>query len=154
MKHRYGAIGLFLALVCLALPLSSYGQELLFPAPVFSTGARPQSIASGDFDNNGKPDLATANSDANTVSILFNNGNGIFAAKVDYATGAYPYSVAVGDFNGDSKPDVAVANYFASTVSVLLNNGNGTFAPKVDYAADTGSRYVAVGDLNGDNTPD
>ena len=44
-------------------------------------------------------------------SVLLGNGDGTFAAKVDYATGSHPDSVAVGDFNLDGKPDLAVANF-------------------------------------------
>ncbi len=71
------------------------------------------------------------------MSVLLNQGNGTFAAKVDYGAGTTPYSVAAADLNGDGKPDLAVANYTGGLVSVLLNNGDGTFAAKVDYGAGT-----------------
>ena len=76
-------------------------------------------VAVGDFNGDNKPDLAVANETSNTVSVLLGNGNGTFAAKVDYATGGYPNAVAVGDFNGDNKPDLDVANYSSDTVSIL-----------------------------------
>jgi hypothetical protein len=78
-------------------------------------------VAVGDFDGDGKPDLAAANFDSDTVSIRLGNGAAHFAAEPDLAVGKTPLSVAVGDFNGDGKPDLAVANVSSGTVSVLLN---------------------------------
>jgi hypothetical protein len=78
----------------------------------------------GDFNLDGKPDLAVTNQNSDTVSTLANNGDGTFAAKIDHrigATGAYPISVAVGDFNLDGKPDLAAANFYSDNVVVLLN---------------------------------
>jgi hypothetical protein len=82
----------------------------------------PDSVAIGDLNGDGKPDLVTANYDeAGTVSVLLNKGDGSFQAKLDYATGGGPRSVAIGDLNGDRKPDLVTANAAASTVSVLTN---------------------------------
>ena len=102
--------------------------------------AGPHPVAAADLNGDGKPDLAVVNVDGDTVSVLLNNGDGTFAAKVDYPTGAGPESVAAADLNGDGKPDLAVANDGDDTVSVLLNDGDGTFAAKVDYPAGTRPR--------------
>src|SRR5437868_6515297 len=82
----------------------------------FATGACPSSVAIGDFNGDGKPDLVVANSSANTVSLLLGTGTGSFGAKTDFTTGDYAYSVAIGDVNGDGKPDLAVADLLANTV--------------------------------------
>src|SRR5512140_1121598 len=77
----------------------------------YGAGTNPIAVAIGDFNGDGKADLAVANYDFSiNVSILLGNGNSIFAAAVNYDAGAYPYSVAIGDFNGDGKADLAVAN--------------------------------------------
>src|SRR5207247_1003460 len=92
----------------------------------FATGLTPFSVAVGDVNGDGKPDLAVANYNSNTVSVLLGNGNGTFQAAQNFATGATPRSAAVADLNGDGKPDLAVANYGSNTgitVSVLLGNG-------------------------------
>ncbi|GDZ92583.1 integrin alpha chain [Planktothrix agardhii CCAP 1459/11A] len=130
----------------------------------FTTGTNPQSVSIGDFNGDGKPDLAVANNGSNTASILLNTtANGAttptFATKVDFTTGNAPQFVSIGDFNGDGKPDLAVANTNSSTVSILLNTtANGattpTFAPKVDFTTDYGPLSVSIGDLNGDGKPD
>jgi hypothetical protein len=95
----------------------------------FGTGRACSSVAVGDFNGDGKLDLAVANFDSNTVSILLGTGTGSFGAKTDFGTGSNPASVAVGDFNGDGKLDLAVANLVSifvndpspATVSILLN---------------------------------
>src|SRR5437879_6529689 len=78
----------------------------LFAAPFlsFDTGSVPYSVAIGDLNGDGKPDLATANGGSNTVSVLLGNGDGSFGVRTDYGTGSNPYSVAIGDLNGDGKP--------------------------------------------------
>jgi len=106
----------------------------------------------GDFNGDGKPDLAVANVYSDNVNVLLGNGDGTFQAPVNYAAGSGPASVAVGDLNGDGKPDLAVSN--SSGINVLLGNGDGAFQATVFYAAGSGPDFVAVGDSNGDSKPD
>ncbi|MGH9316094.1 MAG: FG-GAP repeat domain-containing protein, partial [Thermoanaerobaculia bacterium] len=113
----------------------------------------PYSIAVGDFNGDGKPDLATANT-GDGVSILLGNGDGTVQAAVNYGVGTAPLSVAVADFNGDGKADLGIANFSSGNVSILLGNGNGTFQPVVNYGAGSGPRFLAAGDFNGDGKPD
>jgi len=139
----------------------------------FPTGSYPASVAVGDFNGDGKPDLVTANVDGNDVSVLLGNGDGTFqTAGYDFDTDPYNYSypsprsVAVEDFNGDGKPDLATAVFygghgpFYGEVNVLLGNGNGTFQTAGNYGIDADSTngsnasVVAVGDFNGDGKPD
>ena len=92
----------------------------------FAVGNDPDSVAIGDLNGDGKPDLAVANYDSGTVSVLLNTTapgatTPTFATQATFAVGSYPYSVAIGDLNGDGKPDLAVANEGSSSVSVLLN---------------------------------
>ncbi|MFO0860545.1 MAG: FG-GAP-like repeat-containing protein [Phycisphaerales bacterium] len=126
----------------------------IFPQPAFPTGISPSSVAIGDLDGDGKPDLAVANFSDNTVSILRNTGNSTFVDMVTKATGTNPQSVAIGDFDRDGRADIVVTNYGNSTVSVLRNTGNGTFADKVDYPTGSQPYVAAVGDLDGDHNPD
>jgi FG-GAP-like repeat len=86
-------------------------------------GANPNSVAVGDFNLDGKPDLATANFNSGDVTILLGNGMGGFTqpAGSPVGAGAGPSSVAVGDFNLDGKPDLAPANAGGNDVTILLN---------------------------------
>src|SRR5262249_39062652 len=95
-----------------------------FASPVnFDAGNNPHSVAVGDFNGDGKQDLAVANRVSDNVSILLGDGAGSFSGPTNFGAGSGPYSVAVGDFNGDGKQDLAVANYFSNNVSILLGNG-------------------------------
>src|SRR5581483_10570988 len=135
------------------------GPASLFgcPAASYAVGSFPYSVAVGDFNGDGKPDLVTANNESNNVSVLLGNGDGTFQPHQDYAVGSFPYSVAVGDFNGDGKQDLATAannGYPNGAVSVLLGNGDGTFQPYQDYAVGFNPQSVAAGDFNGDGKLD
>ncbi len=65
---------------------------------------------------------------SDNVSVLLNNGDGTYAAAVNYAAGDGPRSVFAGDLDGDSDLDLAVANAYSDNVTVHLNNGDGTFS--------------------------
>ena len=118
------------------------------------TGAVPGSVAIGDLNGDGKPDLATANFVPDTVSVLLGRGDGSFQSKLDYLTGRDPESIVIGDVNGDGQPDLATADVGADTVSVLLNRGGGGFVLNAHYQTGSGPFSVAIGDLNGDGLPD
>lgn len=120
----------------------------------YAVGQHPSDVVLGDFNGDGIPDLAVANRDSFTVSILLGRGDGTFQPAVNYFTGPNPVSIAVGDFNGDGKLDLALALLGTGTVSVLLGNGDGTFQPAVGYNVQSSPDSVAVGDFNGDGKLD
>jgi hypothetical protein len=120
----------------------------------FTVGTNPQAITVGDFNGDGKIDLATANKGSNNISVLFGNGGGGFAAATNFTVGTNPEAVTVGDFNGDGKIDLATANYTSNNVSVLLGNGGGGFAAATNFTVGTNPISVTVGDFNGDGKID
>jgi hypothetical protein len=124
----------------------------------FSTGSGTQTpvwLAVGDFNGDGKLDLAVANEAANTISILLGNGDGTFTIKSSPPVTSTPVSVAVGDFNRDGKLDLVVANSTANSVSVFLGNGDGTFqAGQVLANIKSDPHSVTVGDFNSDGILD
>ncbi len=144
-------------IILLALAAAACAQFTAAPGSPFPVGTKPMSVAAGDFNADGKPDLAIANGDG-TVTVLLGNGAGGFTAATGspFPAGSGPSAVAVGDFNGDGKPDLAIADYAANNVTVLLGDGTGRFtaAPSSPFPAGSQPNSVAVGDFNGDGKPD
>ena len=94
-------------------------------ATTHPVGDIPNSVAIGDLDGDGKPDLATANISANTVSVLLRKSDNTgFETATPHPVGNAPLSVAIGDLDGDGKPDLVTADYFADTVSALLRKSD------------------------------
>src|SRR5206468_2887014 len=121
----------------------------------FAPDINPSAVAAADFNRDGPADLAAADSNSNTVSVLLGNGDGTFQTARNVVAGSGPSSAAVGDFNGDGSADLAVTAYYSNLVSVLLGNGDGTFqAPRVYGVGNTGPWWLAVGDFNRDGIQD
>ena len=137
-----------------ASPAQTTQAPQFMVAPEYPVGLNPWAIAVGDFNGDGKTDLATSNSNGFTVSILLGNGDGTFQPKVDYPIGQFARSLVVADFNGDQKADLAVSSFSDNIVSILIGKGDGTFMSRVDYPTGVGSDSLAVGDFNHDGKPD
>jgi gliding motility-associated-like protein len=143
------------------IDVSAFTSKIDFPS-----GTNPWSVAIGDIDGDGKPDLIVTNSASNTVSVFRNTSTsgsitaGSFASKVDFATGSGPWSVAISDLDGDGKLDLAVADFSSSTVSIFRNTSTsgsitaGSFAARVDFTTVDGPQIVAISDLDGNGKPD
>jgi Bacterial Ig-like domain (group 3)/FG-GAP-like repeat/FG-GAP repeat len=148
--------GGYLASQSAALPyIVTAGAGASFGTAVsYAAGTMPFAVAVGDFNGDGKADLAAANNNSGNVSVLLGNGNGTFQTAVNYPVGTNPRFVAVADFNGDGKPDLAVANWGTSNVSILLGNGDGTFQTMTNYATGPQPPSLAVADFNLDGFAD
>ena len=114
----------------------------------------PVSVATGDFNSDGKLDVATANADSASVSILLGTGGGMFAPATNISVGAFAYAVATADFNGDGKLDLAVAGRNANAVFVLLGNGAGGFSAPTSFAVGSRPQSLAIADFNNDGKLD
>ncbi|HZS48622.1 MAG TPA: VCBS repeat-containing protein, partial [Blastocatellia bacterium] len=124
------------------------------PATSFAMGASPTGVVVGDFNKDGKPDVVTANSGSNNISLRAGDGSGGFGSAANFNVATSPSSVAVGDFNKDGNLDLVTANAGSNNVSVLLGNGSGSFAAAVNFNVASNPSSVAVGDFNNDGNPD
>lgn len=119
-----------------------------------TVGTNPGYVAFGDFDGNGKNDLAVANNGGG-VSLLLNDGSGgLPAVALPVSAGAMPGGIVAADFDADGRVDLAVTNGSANTVSVLLGDGQGHFATPVPVTVGGAPAALATSDLNGDLLPD
>ncbi len=139
--------------VLLGLGDGSFGPEARYTA-----GFYPFSVAIGDFNRDGRQDLAVANDSPLTgeISLLLGTGGGQFAPKTGIAVpaGALANHVAVGDFNGDGLEDLAVAERGSNDVLVLLGAGDGNFPARVRAGAGDGAFFLTLSDFNDDGLTD
>jgi hypothetical protein len=159
MIHLHGSgRSWWLAVWCvLALNTLAFAQFETRGNFVALFNSAPDSIAVGDFNHDGKLDLAVVSGccPGGGVSILLGKGNGTFEPAVNYPAGEQPVSVVAADFNRDGNLDLAVANSLSNYVSILLGNGDGTFrAGPQNPALPTAAGFVTVGDFNGDGKLD
>ena len=128
----------------------------------------PYAVTAGDFNRDGWPDLAVANNEADTVSVLLNSGTGTFGAAADFSVRTdglsptpgngispiEPSSVITADFDGDGYLDIAVANTRGANISVLPGTGNGTFGAAVTSWAGSQPVSLIAGNFNADGCID
>jgi hypothetical protein len=144
----------------------SNGDGTFKAAKNYNVPAGVDDVAVGDFNGDGKLDVAVTN-DGTTgmVSILPGSGTGTLKTAVPFGTNFGPTALGAADFNGDGKLDLVTANsgspfgFTTGTISVLLSNGKSLFAGRSDYKLTTvstsGAYYgIAAGDLNGDGKVD
>lgn len=130
------------------------------PATAYPVGTNPVGAVAGDFNGDGKPDIAVLNAGSNNVSVLLNNGDGTFQPARNFDAGNSMNAIFVGDFNGDGKLDLALflqgnaATAANGEIRILLGNGDGTFQPAVVTALTVGAMTLEVGDFNGDKKTD
>lgn len=133
----------------------------------YPVGTAPWSVSLRDLNADGTPDLAVANHDSNSISVLFNQTaqnalTSSFATQLESSAGAGagPAQVITGDLNGDNTPDLLSVNLSGTTFSVFLNApaspppGSTFNEPLALTVAESSSGEGVAGDFNGDGQPD
>lgn len=120
----------------------------------YDTGTAPTSVAMGDLNGDGKPDLAVA--DAGGISVLFQNPSvsGSFLPRTALSIGSSAASVAIADLNGDNKPDLIATTEGSVTILLQIPAVPGSFSSPTRYGAGLQPIFAAVADLNADGRPD
>ena len=132
--------------------LLSNGDGTFQAAVNYPCGSTPSFVVVGDFNGDGKLDLAVSNGAAQTVSILLGNGDGTFQFPIAYSTGINADYLTAADFNNDGTLDVLVST--SGSISVLLGNGKGAFQPPIVTSTGGAMPFIGVGDFNGDGKLD
>ena len=131
------------------------------PVPVaanLNAGANPVILATGDFNNDGKLDVAVGNGSTHSIQILLGNGDGTFTTGSSFSVGtsqtSVPTSITVGDFNEDGKLDIAVGVSPDSIVDILQGDGTGNFSLINTITSVVNPVSLAVTDFNQDGLLD
>ena len=135
------------------------GTFSLLGTKLTPSSANGNSLAAGDFNDDGIPDLVVVSPYYNSATVYLGKGDGTFVAVAAQPNvGQQPGRIAVADFNGDGNLDLAITNaqYSAnSTVTILLGNGDGSFTPASSSpSAGIGAYAIVAADFNGDGKAD
>ncbi len=130
------------------------GRFFDFLEPPAVVGNVPSPSEPSDFDRDGNVDVAVANTQDNTVSILLGNGDGTFGPAQHVVVGTEPRGITVLDADGDGDVDIAATAFLDSGVTLLLNDGSGRFTAGQSLSAGIGERALAAGDMNDDGILD
>ncbi len=153
-----------------------YGSNLFFFAGTASAGFAPtpttislgsgqpfpNGAVAGDFNGDGKADLALATGDTSgssvaqpgAVAILLNNGSGLGAPSTFASGGTGTSAITTADFDGDGKADLAVTNQQSGTTVVFQGGGNGAFQMGPSFPTGKAPAEIIAADFNGDGKPD
>jgi len=127
------------------------------PPQPYAVGSGPQAIAVGDWNRDGRSDIAVCgqgSGSAGTVEILLGGADGTLIQPSPHklAVGNMPTAADFGDFTGDGNPDLVVSNN--QSVTLLKGNGDGTFQAATTITAAGGATALVVADFDGDGKDD
>src|SRR5450432_2329216 len=154
------AVSYAIGLIILSCTDGAIKNDPSFDIITIKVGKGPGSVEVADFNKDGFPDMAVANAEDSSVTILQGNGKGKFteAPGSPFFANRYPNDIVIADFNKDGNPDLGIANTEVSFLTVLLGNGKGQFQQVANSPFIVNSKPhthgIATGDFNGDGNPD
>ena len=111
-------------------------------------------VISGDFNGDGKTDIAVSEPNSNAITVLLGRGDGTFQPGAAYSVGNGPVSIMAADFKGSGVASLITINKAANTVSILQGNGDGTFQPAIEYVPGNSPVAAVAADFSGDGHTD
>lgn len=134
--------------------LQNLGAGRFQLARSFDVGGAPKVVATGDFNRDGRTDLALGHDFEQWVSIYLAKEGGDFAKPMQFQVGVSPAAIASADFDGDGRLDLVTADHGSSEVSYLHGDRSGTFAPRRAFAGAGLPTSLVVGDFDDDGRLD
>jgi len=121
----------------------------------FGVSSNPIGVTAADVNGDGSVDLISANYGENTLTVLTNNGRGVFSAAQTLGVGSLPYAVVAADINNDGYLDLICVNeQYSGTLTVLTNNGKGFFSFAQTLNVGSFPTSVTAADVNNDGRVD
>jgi hypothetical protein len=153
----------FVAIACVSKTVYAIGlcgTPSFTKGKTFEVGNTLRSVVKGDFNGDGKPDIAVASLESNFISVLLGDGAGGFGAAKNITVGIRPVAIEAADFNGDNKLDFAVSVLASASnphdphTVILLGDGAGGFTVTSSFNAGGLIESIAVADFNSDGKVD
>ncbi len=150
-----------LIVTCVVLELGACSNEQSTMTTMTSPTTLTSSVAAGDLNGDGRPDLTSTNIStvgppphSGQVSVILQSQSspGVFGGSIEFGVGSDPQKVAIGDLNGDGFADLVTANNTAASISILFQNSvsPGTFLTAKNLGVGAHPTGIAIGDLNED----
>jgi len=149
----------FMTVLCILFASGGtvFAQVRAFINNNYPVGRGPQCVVAADLNGDGKVDLITVNLFDNTLTVLTNDGSGLFGSNATLNVGFCPHCVTAADINGDGKLDLIAASGTgegANVLTVWTNNGSGIFGSNATLNVGSAPSCVIAADVNGDGKLD
>ena len=151
---------IIIVLICMSGCGLSQKRDEDYDKLVLAAGKGASSVEVADLNNDGKMDIAIANTEDSSLTIYLNRGNRRFiqAEGSPFFAGHFPNDINIADINKDGNFDIALANHERKFFTVLLGNGKGQFAPApgspVAVQVKPHTHGIITADFNHDGNPD